>query len=151
MTEHQYQHQLSEQDAVNYQHLGRGWNFPPAFSANGKAVAMHTDVANIEKSIRLLYATKLGERAFWLDYGINLEQYCFAELSFELLEDIRQAIARAISTYEPRIALINVQVLPDEADQSQLLVDIDYEILANNSPGNLVLSFSLDAVGLNRF
>ena len=137
--------------AMNYEHneyplehLGRGWSFPAHFHCSGSSVSMQTDIDNVEKCIQLLCLTRPGERHFWPDYGLDLEQYAFDELSYELLQLIEDTVAQAIKTYEPRVILESVYALPNEDNMSEIQVDIQYSIRSTSSTNNLVLLYSLE-------
>ena len=90
--------------------LGTGWSFPPTFSSNGAEVEMVSGVSDIQQSLQILFATRLGERIMHDDFGSDLDQILFAEINQGLINDLTHIISDAIQYHEPRILLNDLSV-----------------------------------------
>ena len=123
--------------------LGRGWAFPPAFSAAGTQVEMVEGDDDIEQSLALLLATRRGERVMLPDFGCDLSEFLFAEITPALVGQVRDLVGDAILNHEPRVLLNEVDVSDARAGEGLLLISIDYTVRATNSRFNLVYPFYL--------
>ena len=61
--------------------LGTGWSFPPAFGPRGAEVHTVTDVEDLEQSLMILLETRRGERVMQDDFGCDLSEFLFGEIS----------------------------------------------------------------------
>ena len=123
--------------------LGRGWSFPPAFSAGGAQVQTVAGEDDIEQSLSLLLATRRGERVMVPDFGCDLTEFLFEEISPALVGQVRDLVSDAILNHEPRVLLNGVEVSDERAGEGLLLIEIDYQVRATNSRYNLVYPFYL--------
>jgi len=123
--------------------LGIGWAFPPRFAAGGADVEMATGNDDIEQSLAILLATRRGERVMQADFGCELSEFLFGEISQGLIGQVRDLIADAILHFEPRITLNDVGVSEHLAAEGVLMIDIDYTVRATNSRYNMVYPFYL--------
>lgn len=123
--------------------LGTGWRFPPAFGPGGAAVEMVSGTDDIEQSLAILLETRRGERVMQEDFGCDLGEFLFAEISQGLLGRVRSVVADAILHQEPRIELNDVEVSDSQAHAGVLLIQIDYTVRATNSRYNMVYPFYL--------
>ena len=127
--------------------LGIGWAFPPRFDAGGAALAMVSGHEDIAQSLAILLATRRGERVLQEDFGCELGEFLFGEVSQRLIGRLRDQVSDAILQHEPRIRLLQVEVGAERADEGLLLVSIDYLVRATNSRFNLVYPFYLREAG----
>lgn len=123
---------------------GTGWSFPPSFTASGGDVQVVSGVADIEQSLAILLATQRGERVMQEDFGCDLSEFLFGEISQGLVGRLRDFIEVAILHHEPRISLNDIEVSESEAEAGLLLINIDYTIRATNSRYNMVYPFYLN-------
>lgn len=123
--------------------LGRGWSFPPAFSGGGAQVQTVAGEDDIEQSLGLLLATRRGERVMVPDFGCDLTEFLFEEISPALVGQVRDLVSDAILNHEPRVLLNGVEVSDERAGEGLLLIEIDYQVRATNSRYNLVYPFYL--------
>jgi len=124
--------------------LGRGWGFPPTFSAGGGSVLTVSGVEDIEQSLALLLSTRRGERVMQDTYGCELSEFLFAEISTGLMGQVSDLIGDAILNHEPRILLNGVDVSDERSGDGVLLISIDYTVRATNSRYNMVYPFYLN-------
>jgi phage baseplate assembly protein W len=123
--------------------LGTGWSFPPTFGPGGAEVQTVFGVEDIEQSLAILLATRRGERVMQEDFGCDLSEFLFGEISQGLIGRVRSVIADAILHDEPRITLNEVEVSESRAHEGLLLIRLDYTIRATNSRYNMVYPFYL--------
>jgi hypothetical protein len=124
--------------------LGTGWSFPPTFGPGGAGVQMVSEVEDIEQSLAILLATRRGERVMQEDFGCELSEFLFGEISQGLIGQVRNLIADAVLHHEPRIRLNAIDVSESASKDGLLLIGIDYTIRATNSRYNLVYPFYLN-------
>ncbi len=123
--------------------LGIGWSFPPSFGAGGGDVETVFGVEDIEQSLAILLQTRRGERVMVEEFGCDLSEFLFGEISQGLIGRVRSVIADAILHDEPRISLNDVDVSESRARDGVLLIRLDYTVRATNSRYNMVYPFYL--------
>ena len=124
--------------------LGRGWHFPPLFDpATGEAhmVQAETDIA---ESLRILMATRPGERIMQPAYGCRLHEYVFDLNGPGTRAAIETAIRQAILFFEPRITLHEVRVETTDWLHGRMHVELEYTIDQTNARSNMVYPFYID-------
>ena len=124
--------------------LGRGWGFPPSFSAGGKAVEMASGEQDIQQSLQILFSTQLGERLMQEDFGADLSSVLFEEVDQGLINNLTSLMTDAILYHEPRISLDRLDISESESEQGLLLISMDYTIRSTNSRYNMVYPFYLN-------
>ena len=129
--------------AVENTFLGTGWSFPPAFGPGGAEVQTVFGVEDIEQSLAILLATRRGERVMQEDFGCDLSEFLFGEISQGLIGRVRGVITDAILHHEPRIAIDEIEVSEDGIRDGLLLISISYTVRATNSRYNMVYPFYL--------
>ena len=123
--------------------LGRGWAFPPSFTAGGADVEMVSGAEDIEQSLRILLGTVPGERVMLESFGCDLERLLFAEADQGLCNTLERLVSNAVLEHEPRIDVNSVDVSQSVSEASCLLIRIDYTIRGTNSRYNMVFPFYL--------
>lgn len=121
--------------------LGTGWSFPPTFSRRTASVVMVSDAQDIHESLWVLFSTNIGERIMVPEYGTVLWQKVFAVLNTTLINQIKTIVVQEITTWEPRVTVLDVQVLQDDAVEGILNIGLDYLIRQTNVRSNLVYPF----------
>ena len=123
--------------------LGTGWSFPPSFNQNTATIEMVSEEEDIVQSLEIILSTRPNERIMQPDFGCDLSQYLFEELSQNLITGIRVIIADAILYHEPRIDLDNIDI-NESQKEGLLLISITYTVRTTNSRFNLVYPFYLN-------
>lgn len=124
--------------------LGTGWGFPPAFGRGGATVVMVSGNEDIEQSLQILLATRLGERVMQDSYGCDLHEMLFEEMDQVLVNNITRTVSDAILFHEPRIVLDSLDVSESASTQGLLLISIAYTVRKTNSRFNMVYPFYLN-------
>jgi len=122
--------------------LGVGWQMPVGVDDTG-AIALSRFAENIRQSILTILRTSRGERQMRPEFGCDINRLVFAENSMTTAGLASFYVERALTRWEPRIELLNVQAAPDRAQRDRLLVEIEYRVIATNSVFNLVYPFYL--------
>ena len=107
---------------------GSGWGFPPSFGSKGKDVKLVSDMNEINEALEILFSTALEERLNRPDYGCDLKQFMFEEIDNSLVLEVQQIIINAVSNYEQRIVLENIDISEIESIEGghKLLISLDY-------------------------
>ena len=128
--------------------LGTGWSFPPRFDRSAGQVVMVSDREDIEESLKILLSTTPGERLFHSNFGCDLKQFLFEEISDGLLMEMQNIIYDAILHYESRISIDNIKIVQRSSEIGLIEIHLDYTIRATNSRFNFVYPFYLqEAIG----
>jgi len=86
-----------------------------------------TNQDSIKQSIRTIINTPKGSRIFEPDFGCNVNFYLFEPFLPETGMKIGKDIEYNISTYEPRVDLLNIKVTLDNQNEGYA-VDVVYRI-----------------------
>ena len=119
---------------------GVGWAFPVRAEPTG-AIAMVGGEQEIEQSIGLIIGTAPGERPMRPEFGCAIHDYVFAPADVTTAAAIAYEVRAALLRWEPRIEVVDVEVLVDPDDLGTLYVDVAYRTRATNSSRNLVFPF----------
>lgn len=122
--------------------LGTGWAFPMAIDGRGGIATVAEDEL-LTRAIRIILLTVPGERHMRPEFGCRIHNYVFAPNNDETRSFIGYEVREALGRWEPRIEVDTVDVEPDPADDSHLLIHIGYRVKANNDERNLVHPFYL--------
>ena len=124
----------------NRDFLGIGWKFPLQVTPAGR-IAQARYEQRIEESIFLILSTAQGERAMLPDFGCGIHDLVFAPNNPVTLSRVTQSVRKSLTSYEPRIDVLNVSADATPEQENLLLIRINYRIRANNAVGNLVYPF----------
>lgn len=72
-----------------------------------------TNETAIKRSLMNLIRTKKGTRPFYPEYGSNIMNYLFDNVSVFTTHNIKQELIETIARFEPRISIQSISVLPD--------------------------------------
>ena len=120
--------------------LGIGWKFPLQVTPAGQ-IAQARYEQRIEESIFLILSTAQGERAMLPDFGCGIHELVFAPNNPVTLSRVTQSVRKALTSYEPRIDVLDVSAESAPGQDNLLLIRISYRIRANNAVGNMVYPF----------
>lgn len=124
--------------------LGKGWNFPPGFSKNGKNVLIVEEEQEIQQSLQILLSTSQGERVMLENFGCDLNRFLFEEISQHLINNLDSLIRDSILYYEPRIDVASITIDESKESSGMLLISIEYTVRSTNSRFNMVFPFYLN-------
>lgn len=96
--------------------------------AKSNDIIVNTDHDAIKNSIRNIFSTRPGQKLLTPDFGSSLEKYLFEPVTDSLAKIIGNEILNAISTYEPRVDVLNIRVTP-QPDLNQYSIQVIYSFL----------------------
>ena len=123
--------------------MGVGWKFPVGVDPSG-SIAFSKYEEDIKEAIIIILSTAKGERVMRPDFGCGINGMVFQTINMSTLSLIEMTVREALTQYEPRIALVNVNVSADQAENGILLISIDYTVRSTNNQFNIVYPFYLN-------
>jgi phage baseplate assembly protein W len=117
--------------------LGTGWSFPIAVGPGG-GLGWSAGEQKVAESIWLILSTALGERAMRPLVGCGVHDLLFAGDTATTRAAIAEDVREALTTWEVRIDVLDVQVEAADEIGASLVVFVDYRVRANNAKANLV-------------
>jgi hypothetical protein len=126
--------------------LGVGWSFPLKLNEDN-TIALSRYEDDVREAIWIILSTAPGERVMRPDFGCGIYEYVFAPNDTHTAGLVRFHVEDALTRWEPRIDLQEVQVQPDPRDPALLLISIDYTVRSTDSRFNLVYPFYLQRGG----
>jgi phage baseplate assembly protein W len=137
--------------SISNEILGIGWHFPvrvdarradedaaPDRGRGGIALSRHAN--DIAQSIRIILSTAKGERRMRPTFGCDIHSLVFAPSDATTYGLMRQYVSEALTMWEPRIAVREINVMPTHA-AGVVEIDIVYEIKATKDERTLVFPF----------
>jgi hypothetical protein len=97
-----------------------------------------TNKQSIKQSLRNLILTNLGERLFQPNIGSNIHRALFEPNDIVTAENISFYIKNTIQYNEPRVKVLNIEVLPDISRYS-FNVNIIFSVINSTTPVTLNL------------
>jgi phage baseplate assembly protein W len=120
--------------------IGNGWRFPIRPDESGSLGYVSGD-ENIEQSLKILLMTGLGERVMRSDFGTAAPRLVFAPGSEQYLRLLETTVREAVRDWEPRIKLESVRAETIPENETQVMVNIAYQVRRTNTRHNLVYPF----------
>lgn len=98
-----------------------------------------TNEAAVKRSLKNIVLTNRNERLFNPDFGGNINRLLFEPMGPATAEAIKHALNDTITTFEPRVKLSNIEVIPDEITQSYR-VNIFFLIVNAKEPSGMTIT-----------
>ena len=98
------------------------------------------DASAIKQAIVNLLLNNKGERPFNYNYGSDIRSYLFEPLDFGTAQQIQSNIEYSISNWEPRIDILELNVIPN-FDDNGFDVELTYVIIGSDNPPTSVEFF----------
>ena len=117
--------------------------FPFRIDAVSQQAALTSYENHVEQMIRQVLLTSPGERADLPDFGCGLRQYLMEPNTVATRARIQSQVQSALTTWEPRISLTSVDVLPGD-DPALVQIAIAYVHVRDGRRDNLVYPFYLE-------
>jgi phage baseplate assembly protein W len=122
--------------------FGRGISFPPRVGSDGR-IAWSEGETNIREAIQVILKTDRNERLRLSDFGGGLNRFLFEPNTTMTRHQLQDRITRALTAWEPRIALESVDVDPDAKDPEAAVATIQYKLVATQQRERVTLSVAL--------
>jgi phage baseplate assembly protein W len=103
--------------------VGNGLN-----PVQSKDITVDYDSNAIRNSLYNIFTTRKGQKILDPNFGGSLDQYLFESVSNVKAKILGDSIVQAVSQYEPRVSVENVQVMPIP-DENQYHVIFVYAVL----------------------
>jgi len=97
----------------------------------------------VRQSIAIILDTERGERMMLPGFGCGLRRYLMQPNSTGTRAQIQRDVERALKTWEPRIDVDRVDVVPGD-DPALVIIDISYIHRRDGRKDNLVFPFYLE-------
>lgn len=130
---------MSSQDSISNQFLGTGIAYPLCIS--GGLLTTNSLEEHVKQSILIILKTEKNERPMLPDFGAGLGRYVFSGMNSASILMIKRSVYEALGKYEPRIELLNVDVIADSDQACIMNIIIEYRMKANDSVYNLVYPY----------
>jgi len=124
--------------------LGLGWNFPIGLDDEGQVALAADGEEGIRQSIWMILGTSPGERVMRPDFGCGIYDMVFGVNNAATASAVTGAVRQALTTWEPRIDVLDVYAAPDPSRPNLLVIEINYQVRSTNSRFNLVYPFYLE-------
>ncbi len=122
--------------------FGRSLAFPPHVGADGR-MAWSAGPQNIRESIQIILQTEMGERLMLRPFGAGLGQFLFEPNTTANRRLIQERVETALRLWEPRIRLREVRVDEDPNEPQQVIITLDYGLVATGTGERLALTVNL--------
>lgn len=110
--------------------------------ANG-SIVLESGHADVEKSMRVILSTAIGERPMRPAFGCGIWDLLFEPINANTLGLMEDAVREAMARWEPRARIDDVEVRPHEDEVGAVVISIGYTLRSTNDPRNLVHPFYL--------
>ena len=100
-----------------------------------------TDIDAVKQSVKNLLLTQRGERLFNPNIGSGIFEQLFDNVDVYTFESIRNKIKDMISSLEPRVGKIKVNI-QDNAELNAMAVSVHFNIIG--TPGDQTIDFYLE-------
>ena len=121
--------------------LGVGWAYPVETDPLTGDVALARYDIDVKQAIRIILGTSPGERVMRPRFGCGIRDLVFEEINVTTIRAVESSVRDALTTYEARVEILDIDVDPSEALDGKLLVSLRYRIRATNQVDNLVYPF----------
>jgi phage baseplate assembly protein W len=111
-----------------------------AITPRTRDVASKTDDNAIRGALRNLIHTRHYERPFAPELGCQIHNMLFEPNDFVNRIIAERAIRDAITKFEPRVELTDVQI--SSTDRNEMFIQIEYKIRNTNQPGVFTTTFT---------
>ncbi|SMO48639.1 hypothetical protein SAMN06265219_102422 [Gracilimonas mengyeensis] len=96
---------------------------------------------DIRESLTIILSTIPGERVMDPEFGCDIHHHVFEEMSFTVINHLKEDIRKAVLNYEPRVDLTGLEVGVNEDHDARLDIILEYKVRATNSRSNMVYPF----------
>lgn len=121
--------------------LGRGWAFPIALDPRTALVALAAYEDDIRQAIRIILATRRGERLMRPDFGCGIHDLVYDVIDTGMLTRVESEVRDSLVRYEARIEVLAVRADPLRAVDGELTIELEYRVRRTNQTGNYVFPF----------
>lgn len=122
--------------------LGKGWGFPLGPGLTG-SLKWSGGADDIRQSIEIILGTAPGERVMRPTFGCRLHELVLGANSISNRGLAQQYVQEALTMWEPRIEVQQVEVTANPNLRNGMLVSVGYMVRETNRSDNVVYPFYL--------
>ena len=100
-----------------------GLSFPMRFEGIGGILTQNENLGSLRDGVIQLIMTSRGARVMRPDYGTDIRKSIFEPMDTATLQTLRGQITQTIATYEPRVIVHQLNLIPDE-DRNSLTISL---------------------------
>lgn len=123
--------------------MSRGISFPPRLGPNGR-MATSSAAENVQEAIRVILSTDFEERLMRPTFGGGLRRFLFEPNTAATRQQIEERVERALTRWEPRIALEEVSAVEDPENPSVALLTLTYRVQESGERRQTRMSIELN-------
>ncbi|MBI5960846.1 MAG: GPW/gp25 family protein [Chloroflexi bacterium] len=120
--------------------LGKGWKFPIRVNGRG-GLSYVSGEDSVAEAIWIILSTPKNSRIMEPEFGCGIHDTVFDSNTPNTRAMVAHSVERALMRWEPRIDVLSVQTRSNPETPNLLLIEVDYQIRANNALRNLVYPF----------
>jgi len=95
-----------------------GLSFPMLQNGIGGVLTQSENLGALRDGVIQLIMTSRGARVMRPDYGTDLRKSVFEPMDTTTIQTLRGQITQTIATYEPRVVVQQLNIIPDESRNS---------------------------------
>ena len=122
--------------------LGVGWSLPIQLDKT-KQIQIAKYEAAVPQSIWAILSTARGERLMRPEFGCRIHDHVFAPNTAGTVGQIISDVRAALIEWEPRIDVLDIELLPQFTHPNLLQISINYQVRTTTNEFNLVYPFYL--------
>jgi hypothetical protein len=122
--------------------LGVGWSLPIQLDETQQIQTAKYEAA-VRQSIWVILSTARGERLMRPDFGCRIHDHIFAPNTAGTVGQIISDVRAALIEWEPRIDILDIELLPQFTHPNLLQISINYQVRTTTNEFNLVYPFYL--------
>ena len=122
--------------------LGVGWSLPIQLDKT-KQIQIAKYEAAVRQSIWAILSTARGERLMRPEFGCRIHDHVFAPNTAGTVGQIISDVRAALIEWEPRIDVLDIELLPQFTHPNLLQISINYQVRTTTNEFNLAYPFYL--------
>jgi len=122
--------------------LGVGWSLPIQLDQAQQIQTAKYEAA-VRQSIWAILSTARGERLMRPEFGCRIHDHIFAPNTAGTVGQIISDVRAALIEWEPRIDVLDIELLPQFTHPNLLQISINYQVRTTTNEFNLVYPFYL--------
>jgi hypothetical protein len=126
---------------VSEDFYGTGLGFPPRVNADQRMV-WSSGETNVRECICIILRTRPGERVMLPEFGCGLDRFLFEPNDTSTLRLIQEEVKRALTRWEPRVELDDVEVAASPNDPSSVHIAVLYRLVATGQQERLRMTLT---------
>jgi phage baseplate assembly protein W len=120
--------------------IGRGFAWPMRVDHTGGLAFTYGD-EDLDDAVLVVLATAPGERVMRPRFGCRIWELIFEPITGNTLGLMAQSVREAITEWEPRVEVHDVQVAADPSRDGLVNIHVEYAVRSTNNRRNLVYPF----------